>query len=87
MGYFPVAGGADGHMVQRVAMNIVNKQSRAAHKTWFTSIGVGREANNSQQQKEDISKCYRVPRNLMINKNKAVFHSFSTLSSLFQSKS
>jgi len=31
----------------RVAANILNKQSLEAHKGWSSSLGVGRDANNS----------------------------------------
>ena len=31
--------------------NILNKQSRTAEKVWFSSLGVGRCANNSSPQK------------------------------------
>ena len=33
--------------IWRVAVNILNKQSRTADKVWSSSLGVGRGANNS----------------------------------------
>jgi hypothetical protein len=33
--------------IWKVAANILNKQSRTAEKGWFSSLGVGRGANNS----------------------------------------
>jgi hypothetical protein len=33
--------GGDSIQVWRVAANIVNNQSRTAHKGWFSSVGVG----------------------------------------------
>jgi hypothetical protein len=45
---FPqAADGGDGLQVWRVAANILNKQSLTAEKAWSSSMGVGREANNS----------------------------------------
>ena len=35
--------------VRRVAVNILNEQSRTADKVWSSSLGVGRGANNSSQ--------------------------------------
>jgi len=32
--------------IRRVAANKLNKQSRTADKGWFSSLGVGRGANN-----------------------------------------
>jgi hypothetical protein len=42
-----VADGGDGLQIWRVAANILNKQSRTSYKGWFSSLGAGREANNS----------------------------------------
>jgi hypothetical protein len=42
-----LADGGDGLQIWRVAANILNKQSRTADKGWSSSLGVGREANNS----------------------------------------
>jgi hypothetical protein len=42
-----VADGGDALQFWRVAVNILNKQSRTADKGWSTSFGVGRVANNS----------------------------------------
>jgi hypothetical protein len=41
-----VVVGGDGLQIWRVAANIVNKQSRTADRGWFSSLGVGRGANN-----------------------------------------
>jgi hypothetical protein len=41
-----VADGRDSLQIWRVAANILNKQSRTADKGWFSSLGVGLEANN-----------------------------------------
>jgi hypothetical protein len=41
------ANGGEGLQISRVAMDILNKQSRTADKRWFSSLGVGRGANNS----------------------------------------
>jgi hypothetical protein len=37
----------EGLQIWRVAVNILNKQSRTADKGWSYSLGVGRGANNS----------------------------------------
>jgi hypothetical protein len=42
----PVADGGTASDM-RVAANILNKQSRTADKGWSSSVGVGRDANNS----------------------------------------
>jgi hypothetical protein len=42
-----VAYGGDALQVRTVAANILNKQSRTADEGWFSSLGVGRGANNS----------------------------------------
>jgi hypothetical protein len=42
-----VADGEDGLQIFRVAVHILNKQSRTADKGWSSSLGVGREADNS----------------------------------------
>jgi hypothetical protein len=41
-----VAIGRDGLQVWRVAVNILNKQSRTADGGWSSSLGVGRRTNN-----------------------------------------
>jgi hypothetical protein len=41
-----VADRGDGLQIWRVAANILNKQSRTADSGWFSSLGVGRGANN-----------------------------------------
>jgi hypothetical protein len=40
-----VADRGDGLQIQRVAANILNKQSRTADSGWSSSLGVGRGAN------------------------------------------
>jgi hypothetical protein len=40
-------GWRNGIQLWRVAVNILNKQSRTADKGWSYSLGVGRGANNS----------------------------------------
>jgi hypothetical protein len=42
-----VTDGGDTLQFWKVAVNILNKQLRRAHKGWFSSLGVGRGANNS----------------------------------------
>jgi hypothetical protein len=42
-----VADGGDGLQIWRVAASILNKQSWTADKRWYSSLGVGRAANNS----------------------------------------
>jgi hypothetical protein len=42
-----VANEGDSLQFWRVAVNILNKQSRTASRGWSSSWGVGREANNS----------------------------------------
>jgi hypothetical protein len=46
MGRPQVANGGDGLQICRVAVNILNKQSRIADKGWSSTLGVGRGANN-----------------------------------------
>jgi hypothetical protein len=41
-----VADGKDGLQIWRVVANILNKQSRTADKGWYSSLGVGGEANS-----------------------------------------
>jgi hypothetical protein len=43
----PVADGGGGLQIWRVAVIILNKQSRIADKGWFSGLVVGRGANNS----------------------------------------
>jgi hypothetical protein len=40
-------GWRNGLQIWRVAANILYKQSRTADKGWYSSLGVGRGANNS----------------------------------------
>jgi hypothetical protein len=42
-----VADGGNGLQIWRVAVNILNKQSRTADKGWSSNLGVGHGANNS----------------------------------------
>jgi hypothetical protein len=42
-----VVDGGDGLQIRRIAVNILNKQSRTADKGRSSSLGVGRAANNS----------------------------------------
>jgi hypothetical protein len=42
-----IADGGDGLLICKVAANTLNKQSRTADKEWSSSLGIGREANNS----------------------------------------
>jgi hypothetical protein len=42
-----VADGGDTLQLWREAANILNKQSRTADNGWSSTLGVGREANNS----------------------------------------
>jgi hypothetical protein len=41
-----VADGGDSLQIRRVAVNILNKQSRTADRGWSSSLGAGRWANN-----------------------------------------
>jgi len=42
-----VADRGDGLLIWRIAANVLNKQPRTADNRWFSSLGVGRGANNS----------------------------------------
>jgi hypothetical protein len=42
-----IADGGDALQFWRAAVNILNKLSRTAGKEWSSSLGFGREANNS----------------------------------------
>jgi hypothetical protein len=53
-----VADRGEGLQIWRVAANILSKQSRTADKGWPSSLGVGRGANNSPQQKKTV--CYEM---------------------------
>ncbi|KAJ4449380.1 hypothetical protein ANN_00779, partial [Periplaneta americana] len=44
-----VADRGDGLQIWRVAVNILNKQSRTADEGWSSNLGVGRRANNPSQ--------------------------------------
>jgi hypothetical protein len=46
MAHSRVADGEDGLKIWRIVANILDMQSRAAHKEWSYSLGVGRGANN-----------------------------------------
>jgi hypothetical protein len=46
-----VVDGGDGLQIWRVAVNILNKQSRTADKGWHSSFGVAQEANNPHRKK------------------------------------
>ena len=46
-----VCGWINGAQMWRVAVNILNKQSRTADKWWFLSLWNGRGANNSSSKK------------------------------------
>jgi hypothetical protein len=55
--------GGNGLQIWRVAANILNKQSRTADNGWFSSLGVGRGANNSSLQKNYlVMKIHKKPR-------------------------
>jgi hypothetical protein len=43
-------------------VNILNKQSRTADKGWFSSLGVGRGANNSTVKNKFVTKILKKPR-------------------------
>jgi hypothetical protein len=45
-----VADGADGFQIWRVAVNILNKQSRTAESWWSSRLEVRRGANNAAYQ-------------------------------------
>jgi hypothetical protein len=62
-----VADGGVGLQIWRVAANILNKQSRTADNGWSTSLGFGREANNSSPQK--ISFLLKITRSLGPGRN------------------
>jgi hypothetical protein len=51
-----VADRGDGFQVQRVAANILNKQSQTADSGWSSCLGVGRWTNNHHAMK--LSVCY-----------------------------
>jgi hypothetical protein len=46
-----VEDGGDGLQIWRIAVNILNKQSRTADKGWSSRLGVGSGANNSSPYK------------------------------------
>jgi hypothetical protein len=46
----------------RVAANILNKQSWRAGKGWSSSLGTGREANNTSPKNKLVAKCHKGPR-------------------------
>jgi hypothetical protein len=52
---FLVVAGGDYLQIWRVAMNVLNKQSRTADKEQSFSSVVGQEANNSSSQKNKKS--------------------------------
>jgi hypothetical protein len=54
-----VVDGGDGLQVRRVAVYILNKQLRTADKGRSSSLGFGREVNNSSLQKKNriVTKC------------------------------
>jgi hypothetical protein len=45
-----VAGRGDGLQIWKVAVNILNKQSRTADRGWPSSLGIGRGANNPHRK-------------------------------------
>jgi hypothetical protein len=47
MACLPVPNGDDGLHIGRVAVNVLNKQSRTAGKGWYSRLEVARRANNS----------------------------------------
>jgi len=47
--------------VRRLAANILNKQSRTADKGWYSSLGVGRGANNSSPLKRILLRNIHKP--------------------------
>jgi hypothetical protein len=49
-----VVDGENGLQIWRVAANVLNKQSRIADKRWFSSLWVGRWANNSLAYKNNL---------------------------------
>ena len=54
----------NGLQIWRVAANILNKQSRTADKGWYSSLGVGRSANNCSLPKSNhVTNCCKKPRN------------------------
>ncbi|KAJ4447282.1 hypothetical protein ANN_09286 [Periplaneta americana] len=51
-------------VIWRVAVNILNKQSRTADEGWSSSLGVGRRANNHHRKKKQlVTKPQNKPRN------------------------
>jgi hypothetical protein len=48
-------------MLQRVAANILNKQSRTADKGWTSSLGVG-PTTPHRKDFSIVTKCFKVPR-------------------------
>jgi hypothetical protein len=51
------AGGGDGLQRCRIAVNILNKQSRTADRGWVSSLGVGQGADTTPPKK---TACYEV---------------------------
>jgi hypothetical protein len=54
MTFVQVVDGGDGIQIWCVAANILNIQSRRAESKLYSSLGVGRGANNSSQQKNKL---------------------------------
>jgi hypothetical protein len=49
-----VADGGDRLQIRRVAVNILNKQSRTDYKGWSSSLRVGRRVNESLPKKKSL---------------------------------
>jgi hypothetical protein len=65
-----VVEGGDGLKIWRVATNILNKQSRTADKGWFSSLEVGRGADNSLPSKTlscNVTEGLRIGGNAVMN--------------------
>jgi hypothetical protein len=48
------ADGGDGLQIWRAAASILNKRLRTADKRWSSTLGVGREANNTSPVKSSL---------------------------------
>jgi len=60
MGRPYVTNGEDGFQIWKVAVNILNKQSRTADKGWSSILGLGRGANNSSPYEATLLRNMRV---------------------------
>jgi hypothetical protein len=56
------AGGGDGLKIWRVAVNILNKQSRTTDKEWSPAWGLGDGLTTPRRKNQLVTKCQTGPR-------------------------